>query len=316
MNTQMPTAWRRKRGFRATTLAALLVGMLVGPAIGAGFQPPSGFNGHQWGETLAAYQGLTLWRADTALNSNGKLEDFRLNCRPDLPCAIDERTEGDGSYALGEYYFTKDTNPWVEQRIELFTVSYLFCARYLGDHLPRNLKEQMKLCGARIMFRSDTTQQLASLGDHYRSNFDKVMQQLVGEFGEPPGYERSARITIETDTQRVNPQDVPASDYVRYRWCGLDRDEQKLRPNCDATVTLVFDSGRGEGTILYAAGPLYDYAYARHDTGDAHNDIYTLLNGERLDQRPFYVKRECTGTHICGPQKGSMSKNDALAFQP
>ena len=55
---------------------------------------------------------------------------------------------------------------------------------------------------------------------------------------------------------------------------------------------------------------------SRYDTGDPHNDIYALLNGERLDQRPFYVKRECTGTLICGARKGAMSNNDALAFKP
>ncbi len=307
---------RLHQGFRGATLVALLLAVLCGPAAAAKYRPPTGFNGHQWGETLDTYKGLTLWRANTALNSKGKLEDFTLICQPGSPCVKDERTAGEGSYALGEYYFNRDANPWVRQRIELFTVSYLFCARYVGDYLPRSLKKQMKLCGTRVLFRSDTTQQLASLGDHYRSNFDKVIQELIAEFGEPPGFERSARITIESDTQRVNPQDVPSSNYVRYRWCGLDRDERQLRPSCDATVTLVFDAARGEGTILYAAGPLYDYAYARYDTGDPHNDVYALLNGERLDQRPFYVKRECTGTLICGARKGAMSRSDALAFRP
>jgi hypothetical protein len=197
------------------------------------------------------------------------------------------------------------------------TISYLFCARWMGDYLPKRLNNDMKLCGVRVMFRSDTRKQLEALGEHYRSNFDKVLHQLIAEHGEPPGYERSPSITIETDTQRIGPAaGVRLSDYVRYRWCGLDADTKQLRPSCPATVTLVFDGARGEGTILYAAGPLYDYAYARRDTGDQHDEIYELLNGERLDQPKSYVKRECTGTHICGPPKRAMSQQDALAFKP
>jgi hypothetical protein len=298
-------------------LLALLASGACTVAMAREYRPPEGFNGHRWGETLATVKGLTLWRANTAISSNGKLMESSLLCRPDLPCVIQQRVEGDGSFGLGEYYFNQDANPWVDQRIQLLTISYLFCARWSGDYVPNRLKEQMKLCGTRIMFRSDTAQQLVALGEHYRSNFDKVLQQLIAEFGEPPGYERNPTITIETDTQRIGPAlSVPTTGYVRYRWCGLDADEKQLRPSCPATVTLVFDAQRGEGTILYAAGPLYDYAYARRDTGDAHNEIFALLNGERLDQHKFYVKRECTIGRICGPRKQPMSRKDQLAFQP
>jgi hypothetical protein len=308
---------RRQRGIHRAGFAVLALNALCTVAAARDYQPPPGFNGHQWGETLSTYQGLTLWRANTAINSNGKMAEVNKVCRPEQPCIFEQRVEGDGSYGLGEYYFDKDVNPWVEQRIELFTISYLFCARWSGEYLPNPLNKRMRLCGARVMFRSDTAKQLAALGEHYRSNFDKVLARLIAEFGEPPGYERSPTITIETDTQRIGPAAaVPTSGYVRYRWCGLDTDEKQLRPSCPATVTLVFDAERGEGTILYAAAPLYDYAYARRDTGDAHDEIFALLNGERLDQHKYYVKRECTIGRICGPSKQGMSKKDFLAFQP
>ena len=317
MYVQNATVKWQWRGIRPAAVAMLVLGAVSAVAQAREYQPPQGFNGHQWGETLATYKGLTLWRANTAINSNGKQAESHLVCRADLPCVIEQRVEGEGSYGLGEYYFAKDANPWVAQRIELFTISYLFCARWSGEYVPKALKKEMKLCGVRVMFRSDTAQQLVALGEHYRSNFDKVLHELITEFGEPPGYERSPTITIETDTQRIGPAaGVPTSDYVRYRWCGLDRDVKQLRPSCPATVTLVFDGVRGEGTILYAAPLLYDYAYARRDTGDEHDEIFALLNGERLDQHKYYVKRQCTISRICGPRKSAMSPQDALAFKP
>src|SRR5262245_49242433 len=119
--TSRTTAKARRQGIRRAGLAMLALNAVCAVAATRDFQPPQGFNGHEWGETLATVKGLTLWRANTAINSNGKMAEVNRVCRTDQPCIFEQRVEGDGSYGLGEYYFDKDVNPWVKERIELFT---------------------------------------------------------------------------------------------------------------------------------------------------------------------------------------------------
>src|SRR6185312_16315365 len=71
-------------------------------------------------------------------------------------------------------------------------------------------------------------------------------------------------------------RDVPPTEpgapveYVLYRWCGLGTSSQSLHPACPSTVTFVFNETLGVGMVLYATNAVYDYAYARHVTGDEY----------------------------------------------
>jgi hypothetical protein len=280
-------------------LELMLLALLatVPTAHAADFHPPTGFNGRAWGDGLNAFKGVRLWRANTAVGSAGKVVEFRD--------AYQQRLEGEGSFALAEYYFDRDRNPWVRQKVDLFIISYLFCSRWQGPYLPRTVKSRLKLCGARLMFRSETSDD---------SNFDRLLRQLIALHGEPEGYERSGRITVETEDERLTTPEKPMPDFIRYRWCGVTA--PALRPSCEATVTLAFDAKTGEGTVLYATPQMYDYAYARHQTSDENNELYVLLNDRPLDQAYRPLKHECTGGHLCRPRKREMSSRDAIAFQP
>jgi hypothetical protein len=285
----------------------MLLGLLatVPTAHAADFHPPTGFNGRAWGDGLSAFKGVRLWRANTAMESTGKVVEFRD--------AYGQRLEGEGSFALAEYYFDRDRNPWVAQHVDLFIISYLFCSRWQGPYLPRTVKSRLKLCGARLMFRSETLEQRAARGDS-DTNFDRLLRQLIALHGAPEGFQRSGRITVETEDQRLTTPEKPTPDFIRYRWCGVT--EPAVRPSCEATVTLAFDARTGAGTVLYATPQMYDYAYARHRTSDENNELYVLLNDRPLDQAYQPVKHECTGGHLCRPQKRAMSAKDAIAFQP
>jgi hypothetical protein len=296
-------------------------------AVRAGdYRPPAGFNGHDWGAAFATFQGLTLWRANTAEGSSGKVADMRFECVPDpgqpgSSCPLstsrtDQSVEGEGSYALGEYYFNQDRNPWVAQRIELATISYLFCARAESWYVPRPLKKHLKLCGVRVLFRSDTERQLASREVGYESNFDRILRQLVAEHGEPPGYERHGRITIESEDQRLSSPEKRKPVYALYRWCGTDEASRSLRPTCPATVTLSLEAVTGMGTILYATPVVYDYAYARHQMKDDNNELYVLLNSDHPSRPYRRVRHECTGRRICDPTMSTMSARQLRDFAP
>jgi hypothetical protein len=304
----------------------IIAGLLLAAAAHADdYREPRGFNGHPWGETFADFHNLILWRAGTATDAPGKVEDFRLECvadpaDPSNTCSAAysrtyQQVQGEGSHALGEYYFHYDRNPWQAQGIDLATISYLFCAHGTG-HLPRPLRKNLKLCGARVMFRSDRPEELAKRPDGYESNFDRLLHALVAEHGAPPGYELRGQITIETDEQRLVGPEGRKPHYLLYRWCGLSESDRRLVPPCEATITLSFEATSGFGTLLYATGPVYAFAEARHVMKDENNDLYVLLRSLKPDVPYRPVKHECTGSHICSPTVTPMSARQLGEFQP
>ena len=316
-------AWAR---FAAISLAGLFGAQLQA----AEYRAPVGFNDHTWGQHFSAFQGLKFTNAQEALNSPGKVTDPGVSCTaqfrtinpmqpPELfyTCDSNPQGEGDGSFAVAEYYLQKDRNPWFAQRIAVAAISYLFCASWQGDYAPKDMKNRLTLCGARIAFQSDTQKQLAKHDGDYRSNFDRLLRQLIAEYGEPPGYELSGRVIVESGGERLTGPEKAVPDEYRYRWCGVDEFAPKLRPNCSATVTLVFDTTSGEGTLLYATAPMYAYAYGRHQLGQENDELYVLLNGRQVDKKQHYERARCTGTLICNRGSSTpMSPKELRLYKP
>lgn len=314
------------------SLALVLAAVLAMPAQAADYRPPTGLNGHTWGKPFSAFKGLKLWHAQEAIQSFGKLMDPGITCTPFFrqisateppqlvyTCQSSIQSEGDGSFAVAEYYFNQDRNPWFQQRVEVVTISYLFCARWQGEYAPKDVKKRLTLCGGRINFRSDTKQQLLARHDEsYESNFDRIRRQLIAEYGAPAGFEQSGRITIESESERLTTPEKAVPEFFQYRWCGVTESAPQLRPDCAATVTLVFDTASGDGTVLFATSPMYDYAYGRHEQGRPNDELYVLLNGRRPDEPQRYVPLKCTGTHICNRNNATseMSDEQRRAYEP
>jgi hypothetical protein len=308
-------------GMRGVSLLVLLG--LCSPVVHA-FEPPTGFNDHNWGSPLVAFRGLTLWHANTAAGTRGRVTDFKLQCERDPAtgdtCSprlsrVTQIVQGDGAFALGEYYFAKDRNPWAAQDVDLLTISYLFCASAKGQYLPAALRRSLQLCGARVLFKSEPAALLAGKAEDYLSNYDRLLRVLIGRFGAPPGYQPRGEVVIQS-LDEAAPSGPKAQKSVHFHWCGLDVSSKALQPTCTATVTLAFDADRGEGSVLFATAPLYAYAFARHDLGDVNNDLYRLLGDRPLDEKPQRLVFECTGTRICGAGHDGMSARELRAFDP
>jgi hypothetical protein len=300
------------------TAAILLLLLGSSASYAVEYHAPAAFNGHAWGDRLASFPGLTLWHANTAQGADGKVVDFLLKCKK-ADCSFGDatlyqRAEGGGSFALAEYYKNVDNNPWPRQDIALLTVSYLFCANVAGEYLPHPINQHLRLCGGRILFRSDTLAELAHLGAGYRSNYDRIMGRLIAEYGEPPGYERRGVVIIENIESAQQPQ---RPQYVLYRWCGVDEASLNLHPSCPVSITLEFEATRGYGTILYATAAVYDFAHARNEMGDRNNDLYALLFSRQLAHPPRgFVRTECTGKRICNPGSSAMTARQMKEFEP
>jgi len=310
-------------------LIAALASLFGGLTQASEYQPPTGFNGHAWGTPLTSFKGVTLLAANTALGSRGKVVSVNVlggrmcpYSSPQQPCLTPdpsllqtERIDGVGSYALAEYYFGSERHPWPGTGIDLYTVSYLFCAGS-RTYLPKHIRDSLKLCGARVMFHSDDLDMLATRPSGYVTNERRILQQLIDEYGEPPKFHRRGRILIDPngDELSVKAPESPV-EYILYRWCGLPESSQSLHPACPATVTFVFNETQGVGMVLYATNPMYDYASARHVTGDDNNDLYIILNSPRLDV-PYRRVVPHSPSQIHVQQVTAMSEREYGEFQP
>ena len=300
---------------------------LTGVASAADYDPPAGFNGHAWQEPLQAFPGLVLYAANTATGFAGKVTDFRMQCTPDPPTSntcnylqttMSQRVEGAGSHAVAEYYQRLDRNPWLGDGVSAVGVTYLYCAKGNGDHLPKPLQKSLALCGARAYFESDTDEVRDLMGPNHQTNLQRLMRKLVADHGVPPGYSLRGQVLLEELGSQSEGKPFPEAGerMTAYRWCGLKLDGRDMHPPCPATLTLLFDGSTGRGLVLYATPPLYDYAWARHDMGDTENELFVLLSGQTKAPIARAKLRECTGSRVCGASNKALTAATLREFQP
>jgi hypothetical protein len=311
----------------------ILLYILAGPAPAAeDYTPPSGFDGHMFEAPLAAFAGIRMGSVSTATGARGKVTQLYFECTEasrqrgasSLKGACDpgglQTIEGEGSYAVGEYYFNTEPNPWVGTHVRLFAMTYLFCARWGTTTVPGNIRERMHYCGNRIFYRSETAAQLAKLSASFESNHDRVLKRLIAEHGMPDGYRRQGTITVQLEGGSGDeaPEDafVSLRDIQRFRWCGLQESNMMLSPTCPATVTQIFDPHTGWGMVVYATRPMYEFAYARHSLSDENNFLYVLLNGRPMGEPFRRAAQPCTGTRICGPRIFAIPEREQKLFAP
>ena len=293
----------------------------------ADYDPPTGFNGHAWREPLLAFPGLVLYSANTATGFAGKVTEFSMQCTPDPPTSTTcsyldarmvQRVEGAGSHAVAEYYQRQDSNPWQGAGVSAVGVTYLYCARGVGNGLPKPLQRSLTLCGARAYFESDTDEVRDLMGPDHQTNLQRLMRKLVADHGVPPGYSLRGRVLLEELGAGADGKPSPEAGerVTAYRWCGLKMNGREIHPTCPATVSLLFDGSTGRGLVLYATAPLYDYAWARHDMGDTENEMFVLLSGQTKAPIARAKLRECTGSRVCGASNKTLSAKTLRDFQP
>jgi hypothetical protein len=188
--------------------------------------------------------------------------------------------DGGGTYVLSEYslegqgFRFGDADP-----VTLYPVVFQFCANWSGGKgkrmdLPQNFDDLNKFCGVRLLFDSETREQLRSLPADHVTNYDRVLKKLLAKFGRPDGFMKRGRVVIETlDGDSDNPSE---RRFSIWRWCpALDRG---LKTECTASVTLSLDPTTGKGSVLYSTPLLWEYAYARENFGFKGDRLFKLLH--------------------------------------
>lgn len=316
-----------------------LAGLVTATApatVGRDFTPPTGFNGLAWGAPLQALGKIKLARANTATDSKGKVTQLRCGEKPE-GCAnvvenSDQDVAGAGSFAVAEYYREADRNPWAASMVALQSATYLFCDEWLGSTVRVDVKQHLRLCGARIFYRSETGAQLATAPAGFESNHDRLLHYLIHEYGPPDGYHlRQGKITVgplsENGTEQ-EPADAtaaapepagPGQGVTRYRWCGMRDSARALLPDCAATITLLFNHDTGWGMVLLATDAVYEFAQARHASHDENNELYMALISQDPGKPTHRNANKCmltTGSLVCAGQLIKMADSERRRFEP
>jgi hypothetical protein len=258
---------------------------------------PDGFAGHKWGDLRSTFSRLP--EAPIGVGAawmNARVKSTSFDCIPvstigpqisgaiggcDFRATLDtlrKTYEGGGFYVLSEYSIDEqgfrfgDTDPVV-----LHPVVYQFCANWYETkrETPPKFDEMNKFCGMRLMFRSETREELKGKPLDHVTVYDRVFDKLLGKFGRPSGYSKRGRVVIET--LEGDSGDASERRFQIWRWCP-SRDGSGMRIGCDASVTLALDPTTGVGTVLYSSPLLWEFAYARRLNGNKDDRLYKMLH--------------------------------------
>jgi hypothetical protein len=255
------------------------------------YVPPSGLFGHKWGELRSQFDKLpaqplgiaAAWMAPVVTGMS-------FECMGGIDCSdatfmqLWTKREGGGFYVLSEYSIeTQGLRYAPEDELELYPVIHQFCANWkdVKREEPPNFQEINRYCGAKLMFQSETEEQLRALPRNYVTNYDRVLDRLMLKYGRPEGYYRRGQVYIETiEGERVDGGGSAADRKFKiWRWCPAKGTD--LGPDCTASIVLSLDLGTGIGTVLYSTPLLWEYAYARHTNGFRKDPLYMMLHAAR-----------------------------------
>jgi hypothetical protein len=261
------------------------------------YVPPEGFAEFKWGDTRAKFTRLPeqpIGIGAAWMERKEKPREF--SCITSMTMtqtgAVDgcdvqsmlqqarKSYEGGGVYVLSEYSLEGQGFRFGDtDSVLLYPVVYQFCANWSGEtkkrgDLPPNFDEINKFCGMRLLFESETREQLRALPADHVTNYDRMLKKLLAKYGRPKGWQRRGRVLIETLDGDSN--DPSERRFGIWRWCpALDR---ALKTECIASVTLSLDPETGKGSVLYSTPLLWEYAYARENFGFKGDRLFKLLH--------------------------------------
>ena len=256
---------------------------------------PEGFSGHRWGELLSSpgFAQLPLKPIGIGAAWMRPVEkELNFNCVPaggamggcDVQATLLtlRRTfEGGGFYVLSEYTIEDQGARYggAEDGVVLHPVIYQFCANWDSTkrEVPPKFDEMNKFCGVRLMFETETREQLRSLPADHVTTYDRVLDKLIAKFGKPDNFARRGKVVIET--LEGESTDQKERKFGIWRWCPAR--DRGLHTSCTASVVLSLDPATGTATVLYSTPLLWEFAYARENNGNKGDRLFKLLHARK-----------------------------------
>ena len=184
---------------------------------------PDGFDGHLWGELLTSpgFAQFALKPIGIGAAWMRPVEkDLTFTCVPvggmglqmggtvggcDFYATLNsvrKRFEGGGFYVLSEYTIEDQGARYGsgEDSVLMSPVIYQFCANWDSTkrEVPPKFDELNKFCGVRLMFDTETREELRNLPADHVTQYDRVLDKLIAKFGKPDKFSRRGQVIIET----------------------------------------------------------------------------------------------------------------------
>jgi hypothetical protein len=287
--------------FRALTALLLTAAMAAQAADNpkVKYVPPAGFGGHSWGEPLSGpgFSNLQLkpigiggaWAQPSQRETSytcvpASASDPRMNggiggC--DLQATLltlRQRSKDGGYHVLSEYTVEDQGARFGDgpDAVLLQPVIYQFCANWDSPkrEVPANFDKMNKLCGVRLMFETETSDELRKLPADHVTNYDRVLAKLVARFGKPDKFSRRGKVIIETMEDDIAYREERQAQ--AWRWCAAS--ESASQTSCAASVVLSLEPATGVATVLYSTPQLWQFAYVRENNGYKGDKLFRLLH--------------------------------------
>jgi hypothetical protein len=189
--------------------------------------------------------------------------------------------EGGGFYVLSEYTIEDQGARYGSGKdsVLLSPIIYQFCANWDSTkrEVPPKFDELNKFCGVRLMFETESRDELRNLPADYVTNYDRVLDKLVAKFGKPYNFARRGQVVIET--LEGESTDRKERKFRVWRWCPAR--DRGLHTSCTASVVLSLEPTTGVASVLYSTPLLWEFAYARENNGYKGDKLFKILHGRK-----------------------------------
>jgi hypothetical protein len=263
---------------------------------------PAGFDGHLWGELLTgpAFAKLPLepigigaaWMRPVEKETNftcvpvsglgSQMGGSLGGCDFQATLLTLRRTfEGGGFYVLSEYTIEGQGARYGGEAdaVVMHPVIYQFCANWDSTkrEVPPKFDEMNQFCGVRLMFQTETSEELRKLPADHVTRYDRVLDKLVARFGKPDRFSRRGKVVIET--MEDDSADRKERKFRVWRRCPAR--DRGLHTSCAASVVLTLEPETGVATVLYSTPLLWEFAYARQNNGYKGDKLFKLLHARK-----------------------------------
>jgi len=260
------------------------------------YRAPAGFGGHGWGEVRAAFDKLPeqplqvraswtrgmqrqpeLWCMQTMLGSTCTFQDV-VNSMHNL-------REGGGFHVLSEYKIDNQGFRFGKSAVLLFPVIYQFCANWDSTkrEVPKDFEELNQFCGMRLLFESESREQLRELPRDHVTQYELVLAELIAEYGKPAGFIKRGRVAIVPVEGEIDSQQEQDRKFNTWRWCPAP--DRALATSCKASIVMSLEPESGRAVVLFSTPALWAYAYARESGAFKGDPLFAVMHARPPTRR-------------------------------
>ncbi|MBB6096336.1 hypothetical protein HNQ60_005258 [Povalibacter uvarum] len=246
------------------------------------YQPPTGIGDLKWGERPANFEryrpvnievtftpGRYIWSGNPCLATADCDINHILNS-----LRIDQHEQ---FQMFAEFVIPEQGMRFTNTGVVMYPVTYMFCANWAGGRgkPPPDIEQRLVLCGARLVFESQTGEALAALREDEPTNYERVLFELIERHGRPPNYWRSPQVIVKTDDAIISEPRKRRFD--NWAWCPFYRGGAR---SCGTSVNLAFNEKTGNGAVIFATRAIWDFAAASDSKSESARLLHKLLYEE------------------------------------